>query len=50
MITALAGIALVAVLFVVFGLLHPQRGCESGGCGACQGDCPLHQHVEGGTK
>jgi aerobic-type carbon monoxide dehydrogenase small subunit (CoxS/CutS family) len=50
MIATIAGIALVAMLFVVFGLLHPRHGCESGSCGACQGQCPLHQHVEGGKS
>ena len=54
----IVGIALVAVLFVLFGVLRPADRPESGGCHGCShGDgndcgvaCPLLKDPEGSAK
>jgi len=39
MMSTLFGIALCALLFIIFGLSRPRTECSGGGCGACGGAC-----------
>ncbi len=36
------GVALCALLFIIFGLVRPRTECTGGGCGACGGSCHRH--------
>ena len=44
MMTYLAGIALCAALFVLFGVVRPRTECTGNGCGACGAACPRREH------
>ena len=33
------GVALCALLFIIFGLVRPRTQCNGKGCGACAFDC-----------
>jgi hypothetical protein len=44
----LAGMALCALLFVLFGLARPRTECNGSGCGACGGVC--RREELGGTN
>lgn len=37
--STLFGVALCALLFIIFGLVRPRTECTGGGCGACGGAC-----------
>ena len=41
------GVALCALLFIIFGLVRPRTQCNGRGCGACAGACYRKEQFEG---